>query len=104
MNPKGYNGLRSSGLQVPIGSQLSQDERMRQAIAMEMQALRRELFVRAAAALMGDNTDEPYGWPRASEYRDLANQCQLAARAYFEGLGVIEVPDEQPESDSPATE
>jgi hypothetical protein len=96
-NPKGFNGLRGSGLQVPIGSQMSQDERMRQAIAMEMQALRRELFVRAASALMGDHTEEPFGWPRASEYRDLANQCQIAARSYFEGLGVIAVPEtEQP--------
>jgi hypothetical protein len=101
-NPKGFNGLRGSGLQVPIGSQMSQDERMRQAIAMEMQSIRRELFIRAAADAM-INLD-PNHWVSAEGYREIAAECQLAARSYFEGLGVIEVPAEQPESDAPAAE
>jgi hypothetical protein len=104
MNPKGYNGLRSSGLQVPIGSQLSQDERMRQAIALEMQALRREIYVLAASHLIQTADHDDGGnmvYPISDEYQDLAEASQLAARSYFVGLGVIQ---EQPESDSPATE
>lgn len=94
MDRKQFNGLRGSGLQVPIGSQADQSERMRLALVQEMQAISRELFVRAA----GDSISEGMGMlegPKVVEhFSKMAETCQIAARSYFVGIGVIQL--EQP--------
>jgi hypothetical protein len=95
MSRKEYNGLRShqvpigSGMQVPqLGAGMSREQQAQRAIAMEMQAICRELFVRAASSivLQGDMTDHPLG---PETLANLAARCQIAARDYFIGLGVI---------------
>ena len=86
MRDKNYNGLRSSGLQVPIGSQMSQEERVRMAIVQQMRSMSQEIYIRAAVDMVlarGPVTPE-----------DLAKASDAVARSYFVGLGVIQV--EQP--------
>lgn len=98
MNPKNYNGLRGSGLQVPIGSQLGQEERTKMAIMQQMQALSLSIYERAAASWMDDVRILPDGID-AETYEALAKQCQFAARSYFVGIGLIQIePPQTPDA------
>jgi len=64
------------------------------AIAQEMQVLMREIYIRAASDLL--MASEP-----CEHYRNLAAQAKTAARAYFEGLGVIQPEAAQVDESSP---
>lgn len=93
---KGFNGLRMPPGGVPqIGDRAAQVQR---AIAQEMQALMHEIYVRSASRLLAEQ--HPEG-PAMREMEELARTSQTAARAFFTGLGVIEIP---PETEPPAAE
>lgn len=84
---RNYNGLQMN--QIPnIGDRQKQ---MQQAIAQEMQAITREIYVRAASADIAD----PEAAVSVEHYESLARYSKIAAQAYFTGLGVITV--EEPE-------
>lgn len=99
-----YNGLRVPPGGVPnfAQPQMSREQQAQRAIAMEMQAICRELYVRAASVIVTqpDLTDHPLG---PETLQCLAARCQTAARAYFVGLGVITEEPDAP-ADSPAAE
>lgn len=72
-------------------------------IRQQMQAMSDALYVRAAVEMM-KATQESDGegvWPTGADYAVLAQQCQMAAQAYFVGIGLIQL--EQPASDSDPT-
>lgn len=95
---KDYNGLRS---QIPVlGQGGSREQQAQRAIAMEMQAICRELFVRSASGMM---LADASAMPTDLHYQELAEQCHIAARSYFVGLGVIQV-ETGADPDSPAAE
>lgn len=82
MDRKEYNGLRGSGLQLPIGAQMSQQERQQAAFNQQHQAIAREIYVRAMADSLVGGEDRP-----TAEYGEwLSEQCQIQAAAYFAGL------------------
>ena len=85
---KQYNGLHlPGGVQVPIGSQLSHEERQQQAFNQQHQALAREIYVRAAAALIaGADMEADCACPLDEEFADLSFWSQKAASGYFAGL------------------
>jgi hypothetical protein len=95
MNPKNYNGLRGSGLQVPIGSQMDQDERAKLAIMQQMQGMSRDLYLRAAAQWIAEGPDGT----SHGDFRWMAERCQSAARDYFIGIGVIQEQPQTPDAD-----
>ena len=93
----GDNGLRPiGGGAVPMLGQggMSQEQQVQRAIAMEMQAITREIYVRAAADLL--RSDEMADEVTAVEFQRLANGCQIAAQSYFVGLGLIQLQTEEP--------
>jgi hypothetical protein len=105
MNPKGYNGLRSSGLQVPIGSQVSQEERQQMSFNQQHQSIAREIFVRTAANLLSEvDTESDCAYPTPDEYLDLSFHCQRAAIGYFEGLKAFIQSQQPPEQVETAAE
>jgi hypothetical protein len=87
---KQYNGLHlPGGVQVPIGSQMSHEERQQQAFNQQHQALAREIFVRAASTLIDDTDigkDEEYAVPASDHFEELSRLSQIAAKAYFLGF------------------
>lgn len=83
-----------SGMLAGMQSGVSPAQR---AIAQEMQVLMREIYIRAASDLL--MASEP--WPDVEHYRNLAAQAKTAARAYFEGLGVIQPEAAQVDESSP---
>lgn len=93
-DPRPYNGLH-----LPNGAQaVSQGEQLKRAITMEMQALTREIYVRAAAeAMRGGGPDA--GWPEDEQFMDLARTAKAAARAYFVGLGIIQLEETDDQSE-----
>jgi hypothetical protein len=99
-DPKGYNGLKSFGGQVhDLGaSRPSREQVIQQAFSAQLQALMREMYVRAIADTLrhGDAEDCEPGY-----YRELAQECQVAALAYFEGLGMIETRPAEPTAPAP---
>lgn len=103
---KPYNGLRHEsvpafgGVIHDLSGGRDRQAVIQQAFAQQMQALMREMYVRGAARLM-DGGDQP-----AETYRELAAECQIAALAYFEGLGLIQPKEPEPteaEQPDPAT-
>lgn len=91
-DPRPYNGLH-----LPSGAQaVSQGEQMKRAVAMEMHALTREIYVRAISRSFSEHHPEA---PSILAMQELARASQMAARAFFTGLGVIEEADDPPEQD-----
>lgn len=103
-NQRNYNGLHlpHSSLRVPPGQvpqfgSGSQEEQVKRAIAIELQALTRELYVRAAAGVVNDPS------LTGEDFQSLARHSKMAAQAFFVGLGIIQLddPPEQVTDDRP---
>ncbi len=94
-DPRPYNGLLAPGnsrrnpadqtSQFGLGNR---DEQVKQAIALEMQTLTRRLFEEAAVKLIGTDAG-------SAEFAAVAKQSHQAAKAYFVGLGVIELDESE---------
>ena len=77
-DPRPYNGLH-----LPSGAQaVSQQQQLQAAFAQQHQAIARELYVRLAPDLIGTDAG-------SAEFHALAQQCQAASMAYFEGAGLV---------------
>lgn len=78
------------GMRVPIlGQQKPSPEQMRMQIMQAMSALSMGIYTQLASAYI-THIDEHQEFDE-EHLRETAKRCQLAAQAYFEGLGIIEV-------------
>lgn len=89
---KGFNGLRSmgGGAQIPLigqGQQLDERAQIMAHISQQLRALSQGIYVRVASDMVGDGASD------ADDFRQAAKDSQLAARAYFEAMGVVFEPE-----------
>lgn len=108
-NPRGYNALKDGGgLQLPFGGQThslarkpSQQE-LQAFISQQLRMLSQEIYCRAASRWIAADFEQVsvraahLDEQQAKYFRNLAEKCQVAAKAYLEAHGV------QFEDDKPA--
>lgn len=105
MSNKQYNGLKPQSVPMPFGGQIQSlarqpsKQEMQAMLSQQLQVLAREIYVRAAADAWRDEAG-----PFPELFRKLANMSQMAAKAYFEAMGVQfeDKPADSPEEPQPA--